>query len=66
MPIASNALTGMVRIQAQSRFIVTPHLTADKRLVAPTPIMEPAIVCVVLTGALNASVKNKERNGSFF
>jgi hypothetical protein len=38
------ALTGIVRIQAHKRFIVTPHLTADNLLVAPTPIMEPAIV----------------------
>ncbi len=28
----------------------TPHLTADSLLVAPTPIIEPAIAWVVLTG----------------
>ena len=56
---ASNALTGMVKIHAHKRFTVTPHLTADKRLVAPTPIIDPVIVCVVLTGIFSASVTNK-------
>ena len=28
----------------------TPHFTADKRRVAPTPMMAPVIVCVVETG----------------
>ncbi|MEN9513077.1 MAG: hypothetical protein RJB16_837, partial [Bacteroidota bacterium] len=35
---ASVALTGMVRTQAHNKLVVTPHLTALKRLVAPTPI----------------------------
>src|SRR5215217_9019354 len=57
---AANApLTGIVKIQAQSRFTVTPHLTADNRLVAPTPIIEPVMVWVVLTGIFSASVTNK-------
>ena len=55
---ASRALTGMVRIHAHKRFTVTPHRTADKRLVAPTPMMEPVMVWVVLTGILSASVTN--------
>ncbi len=38
------ALTGMVRIHAQSRLRDTPHLTAESLFVAPTPMMEPAIV----------------------
>ena len=58
IPAASKALIGMVRIQAQRRLIVTPHRTADKRFVAPTPIMEPVMVCVVLTGIFRASVTN--------
>jgi len=41
----------MVNIQAHIRFTVTPQRTALNRLVAPTPIMAPVIVCVVLTGA---------------
>ena len=49
----------MVRIQAQSRLIVTPHLTALKRFVAPTPIIEPVIVCVVDTGIPKLLTVNK-------
>src|ERR1700730_18482529 len=49
----------MVRIQAHNRLMVTPQRTADNLLVAPTPIMEPVIVCVVLTGMPNFSVRNK-------
>jgi len=56
---ASNALTGMVNIHAHNKLTVTPHLTALKRLVAPTPIIEPVIVCVVETGIPICSVKNK-------
>lgn len=52
------ALTGMVRIQAHSRLMVIPHRTADNLFVAPTPIMDPAIVCVVLTGMPNFSLIN--------
>ena len=48
----------MVSIHAQIRLKVTPQRTADNRLVAPTPIIEPVIVCVVLTGIFNASVTN--------
>lgn len=47
---AISAETGMVSTHAQSRLMVTPHLTADTRLVIPTPIIEPVIVCVVETG----------------
>ena len=57
-PAANKPLTGIVRIQAQRRFTVTPQRTADKRLVAPTPIIDPVIVCVVLTGILRFSVIN--------
>src|SRR5580658_5920680 len=56
---ASKALTGMVNIQAHSRLIVTPHLTAERRLVAPTPMIDPVMVCVVLTGMPSFSVRNK-------
>lgn len=50
MRAAISALIGIVKIHAHKRLIVTPQRTADKRLVAPTPIMEPVMVCVVLTG----------------
>lgn len=41
---------GMVRSQVVIMFPANPHLTAERPLVVPTPIMAPAIVCVVLTG----------------
>ena len=55
---AINALTGIVNIHAQSRLRVTPQRTADKRLVAPTPIIDPVIVCVLLTGIFSPAVRN--------
>ena len=61
MSAASRALTGMVSIHAHNKLTVIPHRTAESRLVAPTPIIEPAMVCVVLTGIFNASVINKVR-----
>ena len=45
-----NADMGMVNTQAQMIFPATPHRTAVSRFVAPTPIMAPVIVWVVLTG----------------
>ena len=53
------AETGMVRIQAQSKLTVTPQRTAERRFVAPTPIIEPVMVWVVLTGIPIFSVMNK-------
>ena len=44
------AATGIVRIQAQTIRPATPHLTAERRRVAPTPTIAPVIVCVVETG----------------
>lgn len=41
---ATNALTGMVRIHAHIKLIVTPQRTADNRFVAPTPTMAPVNV----------------------
>ena len=48
--IANIAERGIVSTHAQRIFFATPHLTADKPFTAPTPIIEPVIVCVVLTG----------------
>ena len=45
-----NAETGIVSIHAQNIFVVTPHFTADILFVAPTPMIDPVIVWVVLTG----------------
>ena len=46
-------------IQAINKLLVTPQRTALKRLVAPTPIIAPVIVWVVLTGIPICSVINK-------
>src|SRR5947207_14163281 len=47
---AKKAAAGMVRIQAHSILPATRHLTADSRVVEPTPAIAPVIVCVVETG----------------
>ena len=57
--MATKALTGIVRIHAQRRLMVTPQRTADKRLVAPTPMIDPVMVWVVLTGIFRASVTKR-------
>src|ERR1044072_3504875 len=44
------AASGIVRIQAQTIRPATPHLTAESLRVAPTPTIDPVIVCVVETG----------------
>ena len=44
------AVAGMVNTQAQTIRPAIPHRTADTRFVAPTPTIDPVIVCVVLTG----------------
>lgn len=57
--MAKKALIGIVKIHAQIKFTVTPQRTAETRLVAPTPMIEPVMVCVVDTGIFRCSVKNK-------
>ena len=57
-PVANNPLTGIVNIHAQIRFTVTPQRTAESLFVAPTPMIDPVMVCVVLTGIFNDSVIN--------
>ena len=47
---ATKAAAGIVSIQAQTIRPATPHFTADNLRVAPTPTIEPVIVCVVETG----------------
>jgi hypothetical protein len=42
--------TGKVRIHAVKICLVTPHLTAESRRVAPTPMIAVLMVCVVLNG----------------
>src|SRR5690606_1712973 len=58
-PIATNADTGIVKIHAHSKEIVTPQRTADTRFVIPTPIIDPVMVCVVETGIPMCSVTYK-------
>ena len=41
---------GKVSTHAASMLRATPHLTAEARLIEPTPITEPLMHCVVLTG----------------
>lgn len=47
----------MVSIHAMTIRLPIPHLTAESLLVAPTPIMLPEIVCVVLTGIPSFAVR---------
>src|SRR5205823_4059297 len=49
---------GIVRIQAHTTRPATPHRTADRRWVEPTPTIAPVIVWVVETGIPLAAVKN--------
>src|SRR6185437_14583104 len=51
--------TGMVSIHAHTILRVTPHLTAENLLRAPTPIIAPVMVCVVLTGTPKKMVMYK-------
>ena len=44
------ALIGIVSNHAHTIFRVTPHRTALARFADPTPIIEPVMVWVVLTG----------------
>src|SRR5207245_7840639 len=53
------ALAGMVIIQAYTMRFPIPHLTAESLFVAPTPIIEPAIAWVVLTGIPNNAIDVK-------
>src|SRR5437773_1722728 len=47
---AISAEAGMVRIHVVTIRPATPQRTAEKCWIAPTPMIEPLIVCVVLTG----------------
>src|SRR6266568_7493968 len=48
MPTAADA--GIVMIHAHTMRRATPHRTAERRFVAPTPMIADAITWVVLTG----------------
>src|SRR5436305_1716365 len=49
---------GMVSIHAHTTWLATPHRTADRRRLAPTPTMAPVMVWVVDTGMPAADAKN--------
>src|SRR5712675_1550875 len=58
--IAANAAAaGIVKTQAHTILPATRHLTADRRVVDPTPAIAPVIVCVVDTGIPAAVAPNK-------
>ena len=56
---ATAAEAGMVNSHAQTILRATPQRTADSRFVAPTPMIAPVIVCVVLTGIPARAVPNR-------
>src|SRR6476660_6010109 len=49
---------GIVSNHAQTMRVATPHRTADRRLVDPTPTIDPVIAWVVLTGMLKCVAVN--------
>ena len=53
------AAAGIVNTQAQMIRPATPHLTALRRRVAPTPMIAPVMVCVVETGMPKLVTPNK-------
>src|SRR5882672_823222 len=55
---ANVAAAGIVKTQAQTMRPATRHLTADKRVVDPTPAIAPVMVCVVETGIPAAVAPN--------
>ncbi len=50
------AEAGIVNIQAVTILPAIPQRTAESRRVAPTPMIAPAMVWVVLTGIPNSAV----------
>jgi len=50
------ALTGSVKIQAQTICSARTHFSALKRLAAPTPMMDMVMTCVVETGIPSIAV----------
>ena len=58
-----NAEAGMVMIQATTMLFATFQRTADTLRAAPTPMMQPVMVCVVETGTPSSVAANK-RDGA--
>ena len=55
----TSAEAGIVTTHAHTMRRATPQRTAESRVVVPTPMMAPVIVCVVLTGMPAMAVPNK-------
>ncbi len=55
---ATAAEAGMVNTHAQTIRRATPQRTADNRCTAPTPMIAPVMVWVVLTGIPDNAVPN--------
>src|SRR6266699_2555520 len=55
---AKNAAAGIVKTQAHTILPATRHLTAESRVVDPTPAIAPVMVCVVDTGIPAAVAPN--------
>lgn len=53
------AEAGIVKVQVTIILPPIPQRTAERRRVVPTPMIAPAIVCVVLTGISNAVAPNR-------
>ena len=58
---AISAEQGSVSNQDQTTLLATPQRTAERRRVAPTPMIAPVIVCVVLTGIPQRTGPRKEQ-----
>ena len=58
---ATIAAAGIVRIQAITIFIAIFHLIPIKFVTAPTPMIDPAIVCVVEMGIPKLVARNMVR-----
>src|SRR6266478_10195587 len=56
---ANAAAAGIVKTHAHTILPATRHLTAERRVVDPTPAIAPVIVCVVDTGIPAAVAPNK-------
>ena len=50
MSAATAAAAGIVSTQAKTMLPATPQRTADSRRVAPTPMTDDVMTCVVETG----------------
>lgn len=55
---AQSAVMGIVSTHASRIFLAVTHLTLAACSTVPTPMIDPAITCVVLTGIPKCAVPN--------